>query len=108
VATPTAVIFRGEHKVLPSEQDAYVWLINQFLRYKPDLLTNSKSGPHLCKGRRGADLFAGAKQKMTGTHSQLISLTTGPKFQKSSQIAIGRCRRVKAEWDKLPTRRISR
>jgi hypothetical protein len=64
VATPTAVIFRGERKVLPSEQDAYVWLIDQFLRYTPDLFTNPKSGPHLCKGRRGADLFAGSNQKM--------------------------------------------
>jgi hypothetical protein len=58
VATPTTVMFRGERKTLPSEQDAYIFLIEKFLRIKPHLFTDRTSGPYICKGREGADHFA--------------------------------------------------
>jgi hypothetical protein len=51
-------MFRGERKELPSEQDAYVWLIEKFLRLKPGLFTDPKSASYVCKGARGADHFA--------------------------------------------------
>ena len=64
VATPTTVMFRGEHKRFPSEQAAYVWLIEQFLHTKLDLLIDPTSAPYVCKGVRGSDLFAPSGYKM--------------------------------------------
>jgi hypothetical protein len=58
VATPTTVMCLGERKSLPAEQDAYVWLIEKFLRIKPDLFADPKSAPYVCKGGRGAAYFA--------------------------------------------------
>ena len=54
MATPTTVMFRGERRELRSQQGAYIWLVLQFLRIKPDLFTDPKSAPYVCKGRDGA------------------------------------------------------
>ena len=62
--TPTTVMFRGQTKVLPSEQDAYIWLVEKFLRNKPDLFTAPESAKYVCKGRQGADYFATSDVRM--------------------------------------------
>jgi hypothetical protein len=39
-ATPTCVSFRGAAKSFPTAKEAYVWLIEQFVKTKPELFTN--------------------------------------------------------------------
>ena len=53
--TPTIVIFRGKRHPFSSEKAAYLWLIEQLLRIKPDLLRD----PNLHrKGGRSRPLFS--------------------------------------------------
>jgi hypothetical protein len=71
-STPTTVTFRGKTKEFTSEQDAYIWLIGEFIRYEPSLFDCSPSTlKYLCKGRRGASYFATSDKALRRPHPLL-------------------------------------
>ena len=57
--TRTWVRFRGITDVLPSEWEAYVWLLNKFLGAVGNFfVSRNERLKDLCEGRRGAVMFA--------------------------------------------------
>jgi hypothetical protein len=58
------VLLLGERKRFPTQQDAFLGLVEKFLRIKPDLFTDPKTAPYVCSGRDGAVLFAPSAWQM--------------------------------------------
>lgn len=57
--TRTRVRFRGITDELPTESEAYVWLLNRFLRAVGNFFeSKSEVVKSVCEGRRGAVMFA--------------------------------------------------
>jgi hypothetical protein len=56
-ANRTTVTLFGQPWEFPSQQDAFVWVVEKFLRMKADLFTDPKSA-HICRGARGDLRFA--------------------------------------------------
>ncbi len=70
-STPTTATFRGTAKEFFSEKDAYVWMVERFISYKPQLFTHTASDDlkYLCYGARGATYFSRSKVELRKPHS---------------------------------------
>ena len=63
--TRTSVRFRDEINVLDTEWEAYVWLLNQFLKDKGDFfIAKGAEINYICSGGRNAPQFAPARIHM--------------------------------------------
>jgi hypothetical protein len=63
--TRTFVRFRGVTDVLPTEWEAYVWILNRFLGAVGNFFVSKNEGlKGLCEGRRGAVIFAPSPERM--------------------------------------------
>jgi hypothetical protein len=63
--TRTFVRFRGITDELPTEWQAYVWLLNRFLCAVGNFFERNHNVESVCKGRRGAVKFAPSPNRMT-------------------------------------------
>ena len=63
--TRTFVRFRGVTEELPTEWEAYVWLLNRFLSAEGNFFVSKNEGlKDLCEGRRRAVVFAPSPIRM--------------------------------------------
>jgi len=63
--TRTFVRFRGVTDVLPTEWEAYVWLLNRFLSVVGNFFVSENEDlKDFCEGRRGAVMFAPSPNRM--------------------------------------------
>jgi hypothetical protein len=67
--TPTDVYVRGERKHCISEQDAYIWTLERFLRLRPNAFRSTvRDLQYICRGRRGAVYFSAFGNQLRKPH----------------------------------------